>query len=98
MEAAYFPVGLHKKTGKPEFQILLKGEREVISVCSGKEVEYKKLMHMAGTYDGETAILYVDGKKVAQESKHGTIEYSQEPVTIGGRSKRVLSLLSLTLT
>jgi len=82
-----YRLGLHKKTGKPEFQILLEDQREAISVVYGKEVEYKKLMHMAGTYDGEKAILYVDGKEVAHQSKHGTIAQSKEPVIFGGRSK-----------
>ena len=40
--------------------------------------------HLAGTYDGTTLRLYVDGVEVANQSQSGLIETSSAALTIGG--------------
>ncbi|MFA6245275.1 MAG: glycoside hydrolase family 2 TIM barrel-domain containing protein, partial [Candidatus Hydrogenedentales bacterium] len=39
--------------------------------------------HIAGTYDGETLRLFLDGKFAAEKSHEGTMDFSPHPVFIG---------------
>jgi len=44
--------------------------------------------HLAGTYDGHSILLYVNGEKIGcDEVQSGDIHYKTSPLTIGGRSK-----------
>jgi hypothetical protein len=51
---------------------------------TGSAVSVKTWTHLAGTYDGSTAILYVDGKQVLSLAVTGTFVPDTTPVIIGG--------------
>jgi len=50
---------------------------------SGPAIEADTWYHMVITYDGTTAILYLDGEEIANDAGQGEIMYDDQPVRIG---------------
>jgi len=55
----------------------------VTTFLGGPQLEIGRWYHMALTYDGTTANLYVDGENVASTDGQGEIMYDDRPVRIG---------------
>ena len=66
------------QNGKPRFEVYSKEAGEYISVVSDTAIQTGKTVNLAGTYDGSTLILYVDGKKVKSLSQTATIGNTTE--------------------
>ncbi|MGD8501284.1 MAG: PA14 domain-containing protein, partial [Phycisphaerales bacterium] len=56
---------------------------------SGPSVEADTWYHMVVTYDGTTAMLYLDGENVATGGGQGEIMYDDQPVRIGVLSQTI---------
>ena len=63
------------------------GPGNVTSFATGPALSANTWYHMALTYDGTTAILYLDGASVATGAGQGEIMYDDQPVRIGVHSQ-----------
>jgi hypothetical protein len=66
--------------GKPEFTIGMNGWQ---GIESGNDLDRNKWHTIAGSFDGNTMKLYVDGEMVASRAVHGLISPSKYPLVIG---------------
>jgi len=67
----------------PRFTIYAGGSRSS-DVGGSAELPLNEWHHLAGTYDGTTVKLYVDGKLVGSANKSGAIGTNSNDITIGG--------------
>jgi len=81
-----YRLGFLADTCKPLFEFSLQSDAEYISLVSPDPVSKKTALHVAGTYDGSEALLYVDGQKVQSKKVNGLIARSDQPAVLGGRS------------
>lgn len=56
-------------------------------VDNTQTVEVGKYYHVVGSYDGTTARLFVNGRKVAEQVHGQPLDYDTRPVTIGGTNE-----------
>ncbi|HEX8246539.1 MAG TPA: LamG-like jellyroll fold domain-containing protein [Pyrinomonadaceae bacterium] len=56
-------------------------------VDNTQTVEIGRYYHVVGTYDGTTARLYVNGRKVAEQFHGQPLDYDTRPVTIGATNE-----------
>ena len=69
--------------GRPESNVYAGGANRV---AEGATLPTNTWSHLAGTYDGTTLRLYVNGVQVASAAYSGTIGTSSGPLRIGGNS------------
>lgn len=71
------------------------GDGRAISVASPANVRANQFQHVAGTYDGQTLRLYVDGVEVNTFSVAGTIPVGPGPLLMGndGSERRLLGAI-----
>ena len=79
-------LGFHSDQRRPEFQILFEGDDTPTTVLSEQPVALFEIVHLAGTYDGETVKLFVNGVTVASTVKRGKPAPSSHKLIIGARS------------
>ena len=72
--------GLNAAVPGPSF--VVNTENGTIYVAAHRSLSGGK-HHLAGTYDGQTARLYIDGKLTAQCQGNGRIASCDEPVVLG---------------
>jgi hypothetical protein len=70
--------------GSLRFQIYT-GEYAAVETPKGVNLLDSAWHHVAGTYDGATLALYVDGKPVAKAAGHGFLDYSFWPGFVLGK-------------
>jgi hypothetical protein len=75
------------------------GNGQAISVASPKRAQAGVFQHVAGTYDGTTARLYVDGVEVNSFAVPGTIPLGPGPLVMGndGSERRFAGAIDSTL-
>lgn len=83
-------LGFYGSKGCPEFQITIEGDKSPTSLRAKNPIILGKDTHLAGTYDGNYARLYVDGEMVAEVAKNGILIGSKQPLVLGARSTRVI--------
>ena len=71
--------------GSVRFQIYANGEFAAVESPKGMNLLDSAWHHVAGTYDGASLALYVDGKAVAKAPAHGRLNYSFWPGFILGK-------------
>ncbi len=79
-------LGFYSDQRLPEFQILFKGDDAPTTVRSRHPVALFDIVHLAGTYDGKTVKLYLNGRVVASRARQGQPAASEQQVVIGVRS------------
>jgi len=87
-EAPYvvYRLGFYGSTRLPEFQLLFENELQLTTIRSNRAVELERPTHVAGTYDGTTMRLYVNGLIVASIEKPGRLATSEQPTVFATRS------------
>jgi hypothetical protein len=85
-------------TGKFEFVVNI-GDGHAISVISPKKAKVGTFQHVAATYDGMIARLYIDGTEVNNFAVPGTIPLGPGPVLMGndGSERRYSGAIDSTL-
>ena len=58
---------------RPLFQVLLRGQQRPIEVCSDNVLEAGAAVHVAGTFDGKVARLYVHAQLVGEKTARGVL-------------------------
>lgn len=81
-----YRLGFSGSSRLPEFQLLFEGERVVTTILGERPVELRKPTHLAGTYDGKSMRLYVDGLLVTSKEKVGELATSNQPTVFATRS------------
>ena len=79
-----FELRMVSATEKPYFEV--KGSLGTGSVESTARLEVNQWHHLAGTYDGTTLKLYIDGQLVAEDTQAGVNFGGNHNVLIGARS------------
>lgn len=79
-------LGFYADTRQPEFQVLLAGDTESTVARSPAPVPLGEGVHLAGTFDGNSVRLYVNGEEVARVIRSGSLTRSDQPTVIGARS------------
>ncbi len=74
--------GLFAGEGKPTFYVHVGGEYRIASAET--PLETGRWYHVAGVFDGETAEVYVDGKRVASLPAAGARRPNALPLIVGG--------------
>jgi len=60
-----------------------------VRVAASQNVAHRQWTHLAGTYDGARAVLYVNGVEVASRPISGTLPADTTPVILGGNGNKV---------
>ncbi|UCC97398.1 MAG: hypothetical protein JSW66_16325, partial [Phycisphaerales bacterium] len=68
------------------------GPGNAVTFVDGPAIEANTWYHMALTFDGTTATLYLDGENVASQVGQGEIMYDNQPVRIGSLSDSIGSV------
>ncbi len=79
-------LGFYGRERRPEFQITFDGDTFPTTVRAEASVPLYRLVHIAGTFDGERVRLYVDGQLVAERLHRGTIRTTSQRPTMAARS------------
>jgi hypothetical protein len=72
--------------GRPEVNVLVGGANRVAEGTAAQGPAANVWTHVAGTYDGTTLRLYINGVQVASLNQSGAIATSTGPLRIGGNS------------
>lgn len=74
----------------PAFVVMQKGQHKPIHVGASELMPVDRWVFLAGVYDGRTVALYVDGRRVAEESASRSlpVNVSRGPIYVGRRSDR----------
>lgn len=81
-----YRLGFTNDTLLPEFQLLVEGGTEPAVARSMQPAKTHEQIHLAGTFDGETVRLFVNGLLVTETRNPGIAAKSKEPIAIGARS------------
>ena len=81
-----YRLGFHGTTRLPEFQLLFQSDASLTTIRSDRPVDLRRETHLAGTYDGSSMRLYVDGMLVASFKKPGSLAKSEQPTVFATRS------------
>jgi hypothetical protein len=79
-------LGFYSDQRLPEFQILFEGDGAPTTVRSKQPIALFDTVHLAGTYDGKTARLYVNGTVAASNTRQSQPATSEQEVVVGVRS------------
>ena len=79
-------LGFYSDQRLPEFQILLGNDDTPTTVRSDHPVALFDIVHLAGTYDGKTVRLYVNGAVAASKARRRQPATSEQEVVVGARS------------
>jgi hypothetical protein len=79
----YYHLSLHQP-GNPTLFVGMSANLPAARPTTSKTVAQKTWTHLAGTYDGSLATLYVDGVDVGSVSISGTFPIDTTPVILGG--------------
>lgn len=74
--------GIFADKGAPGFSVHLNGR--YVSAKSQTPLRAKRWTHVAGVFDGERVLLFVDGEQVAEGHAKGARKRNQLPLIIGG--------------
>jgi len=74
--------GLFANAGKPGFTVHLGGR--YVSVNAERALEPRRWTHVAGVFDGERVMLFVDGLQAAERAGKGARKRNALPLIIGG--------------
>jgi hypothetical protein len=81
-----YRIGFQGESRLPEFQLLFQGESELTTVRGDQPIGLNQSTHLAGTFDGKTVRLFVDGVEVASLDKSGLLATSDQPTVFATRS------------
>ena len=81
-----YRLGFQGTTRLPEFQLLFESDTSLTTIRSERPVELQRASHLAGTYDGVSMRLYVDGTLVSSLQKPGSLAKSDQPTVFATRS------------
>jgi hypothetical protein len=79
-------LGFYSDQRLPEFQLLFEGDDASTTARSERPVALFDVVHLAGSYDGETVKLYVNGAAAASKARQGQPATSEQEVVVGVRS------------
>jgi hypothetical protein len=71
--------------GRPFVALTLEGGEVPVELAAATTAATQRWVHVAATFDGEVARLFLDGKEAASLAVVGTIGNSNVPLTIGAR-------------
>ena len=75
--------------GTPTLFIGLSAKGVPVRATAATVIEPRRWTHLAGTYDGSRAVLFVDGVEVSSRSISGTFVQDTTPVVLGGNGNKV---------
>jgi 3',5'-cyclic AMP phosphodiesterase CpdA len=76
--------GFFVSGGQPSFSVHAGGRYTTVSGADRVALETDRWYHLAGTYDGETVRLYLDGELIDSEPTSGPVTSNALPLIIGG--------------
>ncbi|QRN98501.1 right-handed parallel beta-helix repeat-containing protein [Archangium violaceum] len=79
----YDSYALAIRNGRYQFDIALPGGTWGVTYNLSAPATAGQWAHLAGTFDGQTMRLYVNGQRVAQASVTGSLQDSNRPIAIG---------------
>lgn len=75
---------MYSVKGVPQFDIHLGGQ--YVTVKAPEALQKNRWTHLAGVFDGERVMLFVDGKRVASQTGNGSRRISKLPLYVGADS------------
>lgn len=76
--------GLFVSGGKPSFSVHANGRYTTVSAGEGPSLETDRWYHLAGMYNGDLVLLYLDGELVGSAAASGGVTPNDLPLIIGG--------------
>lgn len=90
----YYHLALHNPEGVPNLYVSPSEAMAGMSVAGTKAVRRYTWVHLAGTYDGSSATLFVNGDPVMSRADSGRFTSDTTPVILGGNAN--MSITNVT--